>query len=90
MNLQDILEADASQYCICHQCKKIVLKADVPQMEYLYQLCMGDHSDTTILQECKNCYNERNQEQISKSNKMRLALMKQYLDNCNLESQTIE
>lgn len=86
MNLQDILEADSSQYCICHQCKKIVLKEDVPQMEYLYQLCINDYCDTTILQECKNCYNERNQEQISKSNKMRLALMKQYFDQLNAEA----
>lgn len=78
--LQDIPEIDIFNYFICYTCNRIIREGDIAQ----HQRCqISVNGDSSILKECKQCFDRRMEEFDKELRQQRIKNMQYYLDRLN-------
>ena len=80
MRIEDITEQNVDAYCVCYDCKRIVLRLSIPYPNNHRCVSGFGLNDSTMIQQCKVCHDKQIQEARSINNRAKLLLMRQYIE----------
>ena len=80
MKIEDITEQNVDNYCVCYECKQIVLRSSIPHPNNNRCVSGFGLNDSTMIQLCKKCAMKLFQDSLSKNRISKLLLMRQYIE----------